>query len=372
MCLSGVFQAQILHSLSGRSLCYLEAHPEMDTDPKVSIIIVHYKGLNQLLACLSSLGSTKQPAIEVLIVDNGSSENIAAALTDPHLWKLIRSDRNLGFAGGNNLGLNHCKGKYVLLLNDDTIANPEFVSALSRYLDDHPNVGIVQGKMLLPRFENTLDVCGSFLTAFGLPYHYGYYKPDGPKYHRNYPVFSAKGACLMFRRELISRVGGFLFDEDFFCYYEETDFCHRSWLAGYEVHFVASPPIQHLMGATAGASQSAFVLRHYLRNMTFSLLSNLSFTSRLRILPLFFTTLLASMFAAACTLKRDQFAAHLGAITHCIAHYGKILKRRRLVKQIRRQSDQALFAKVLRTPRLEYFLKTLTGKLSQYQDDPLL
>jgi len=343
----------------------------MDCEPIVSILIVHYKGLHQLRACVSSLQSTKQPGIEVLIVDNGSSENIADALPDPNLWKLIPSDRNLGFAGGNNLGLNHCKGKYVLLLNDDTIANPEFVSTLSRYLDDHPNVGIVQGKMLLPRFEDTLDVCGSFLTAFGLPYHYGYYKPDGPKYQRNYPVFSAKGACLMFRRDLVSQLGGFLFDEDFFCYYEEADFCHRAWLAGYEVHFVASPPIQHLMGGTAGESQSVFVLRHYLRNMTFSLLSNLSFASRLRILPLFFSTLIASAFAAALTLKRAQLVAHLGAIAYSIAHYGKIMKRRRLIRKIRRQTDRAIFTKVLRTPRIEYFLKTLTGKLNQYKDDPL-
>jgi GT2 family glycosyltransferase len=344
----------------------------MDSNPTVSILIVHYKGLDQLRACLSSLESTRQPVIEVLIVDNGSSENLAHALPGPSLAKLIHSDRNLGFAGGNNLGLNHCNGKYVLLLNDDTIANPEFVSTLSRYLDEHPNVGIVQGKMLLPRFANTLDVCGSFLTAFGLPYHYGYYKPDGPKYQRNYPVFSAKGACLMFRRDLVSQVGGFLFDEDFFCYYEEADFCHRAWLAGYEVHFVASPLIQHLMGGTAGDSQSAFVLRHYLRNMTFSLLSNLSFASRFRILPPFFATLIASAFAAACTLKRAQLVAHLGAIAYSIAHYRKIMKRRRLIRKIRRQTDEAIFSKVLRTPRLEYFLKTLTGKLNQYEDDPLL
>src|SRR5207249_3706698 len=115
---------------------------------------------------------------------------------------------------------------------------------------------------------------------------------------------------------------------------------------------------QHWMGATAGGPQSAFVLRHYLRNMAFSLMSNLSLCSRLRIVPIFFGMLLASALAAAVKLKSAQVMAHLGAISYCISHYGKILARRRLVKAIRRRSDREIFAKIMRTPRLDYFLKT--------------
>ncbi|MEI9866651.1 MAG: hypothetical protein WDN00_19285 [Limisphaerales bacterium] len=92
--------------------------------------------------------------------------------------------------------------------------------------------------MQLPRFDQTLDVCGSYLTWLGLPYHYGFYKTDQPKYQHSRPIFSGKGACLMFRRDIVKRIGGFLFDDSFFCYYEESDFCHRVWLAGWEVHFV--------------------------------------------------------------------------------------------------------------------------------------
>lgn len=336
----------------------------------ISVVIVHYLGASKLRRCLESLTLIAEPPCELLVVDNGSSEDLSWVKSEFRFLSYHRAPYNLGFAGGNNLGLTHCAGKYVLLLNDDTIVNPEFLSVLAGYLDKHAHVGIVGGKMLLPRFGNTLDVCGSFLTWFGLPYHYGFYKPDGPKYQRNYPVFSAKGACLMFRRELIKSVGGFLFDEDFFCYYEETDFCHRAWLAGHEVHFVNSPPIQHLMGATSGGPQSLFVLRHYLRNMAFSLLSNLSFSSRLRILPLFFGMLLASMAAAAFTFKWGQFAAHFGAVTYCLTHYRKILERRRIVKSIRRRSDREIFAKVLRNPRLSYFVKTFSGRLTDYVDDP--
>jgi GT2 family glycosyltransferase len=343
----------------------------MESQTLISILVVHYRGASTLRDCLESMRPLVGPFCELVIVDNGSQEDLSWVTTDFANVKSVRSSRNLGFAGGNNLGINQCSGKYILLLNDDTIANAEFLSVLVGYLENHPRVGIVQGKMLLPRYDNTLDVCGSFLTKFGLPYHYGFYKPDGPKYQRSFPVFSGKGACLMFRRALIDHVGGFLFDPDFFCYYEETDFCHRSWLAGHEVHFVASPPIKHLMGGTSGSPQSSFVLTHYLRNMAFSLLSNLSFSYRLRILPLFFATLMGSMAAAACAFKWGQFAAHWTALSYCLTHYNKILKRRRLVKSIRRCSDQEIFAKVQRTPRLDYFVKTFTGQLGNYVDDEL-
>jgi GT2 family glycosyltransferase len=184
-------------------------------------------------------------------------------------------------------------------------------------------------------------------------------------------VFSGKGACLMFRREIVSRAGGFLFDEDFFCYYEESDFCHRSWLSGYEVHFVSSPLVQHFMGSTAGGPHELFVLRHYLRNMAFSLMSNLSLGSRVRILPVFFLVLFASLIASALKLKWAQAAAHWQASKYCVLNYRKIRARRRLIRGFRRQSDREIFRKVLRTPRLEYFLKTFTGKLSEYEDELL-
>lgn len=343
----------------------------MASQSGISAVIVHYRGVSKLRDCLASLGCVAEPGGEFVLVDNGSHEDLSWVGRDFGFVKLVSASRNLGFAAGNNLGLTHCSGQYVLLLNDDTVVNPVFASALARYLDEHSEVAIVQGKMLLPQFGNSLDVCGSFLTRLGLPYHYGFYKPDGPKYQRDFPVFSAKGACLMFRRDVVQSVGGFLFDEDFFCYYEETDFCHRAWLAGHEVHFVNSPPIQHLMGATSGGPQTSFVLRHYLRNMTFSLLANLSFSSRLRILPLFFGTLLASMAAAAFTLQWGKLAAHWGAITYSLTHYRRILERRRLVKSIRRRSDREIFAKILRTPQLDYFVKTFTGRLADYMDEPL-
>lgn len=348
-----------------------ESHTSAGPRARISIIIVNYNGAKLLPACLDSLAAAKALFVETIVVDNGSSDTSLKVLEKYPWVHVVRSTKNLGFAGGNNLGLAHCTGDYILLLNTDTVVDRNFLEPLGKYLDQNPEVGAVQGKMVLPNFGGTLDVCGSFLTAFGLPYHFGYYKNDGPKYQRSYAVFSGKGACLMFRRALISRVGGFLFDEDFFCYYEESDFCHRVWLAGYEVHFVASAPIQHLMGGTAGGSQSGFVLRHYLRNMAFSLSANLSFASRARILPFFYALLISIATVSAFTLRWDKLAAATGAIAQPWIKRGKVRARRKLIQSLRKKSDREIFAKVLRNPRLSYFLKTFSGKLSDYQDEEL-
>lgn len=345
--------------------------PETPDQCSVSIVIVNFNGAKWLRACLDSVRRIEGLRIEVIVVDNASSDDSLATLRDYPWVKVVQSDRNIGFAGGNNLGLRHCSFNYVLLLNNDTVVVPNFLQPLCDYLDQNPEVGAVQGKMQLPRFDGTLDVCGSYLTWLGLPYHYGFYKTDQQKYQNSRPVFSGKGACLMFRRDIVERIGGFLFDDSFFCYYEESDFCHRVWLAGWEVHFVATPPIQHFMGATAGGPQAGFVLRHYLRNMTFSLLSNLSIQSLFRIMPFFFATQLASAALSAITFRKAQFQAHLESLLLPGKKLKAIIARRKLVKTIRRRSDRDLFAKTMVNPRLDYFVKTFTGQLAQYHDNPL-
>lgn len=342
-------------------------------EPLVSILILHYQGVDMLRNCLASLVSVVSAQVEVVLVDNDSPDDLIPVIAEFNWVTCVRSDHNAGFAGGNNLGLNHCRGKYVLLLNDDTVCNTTFVKSLSAYLDEHPAVGIVQGKMILPRFGNTLDVCGSFLTSLGFPYHYGYFKSDGPKYQRSYPVFSGKGACLMFRREIIPKVGGFLFDEDFFCYYEETDFCHRAWVAGYETHFVPSEPIQHLMGATSGRHpQRGFTLRRYLSNMVFSLSANLSFGSRIRILPLFWAIFISSLLFSILTFRWIQAEAHWAALKSYSLNLRKIRERRKLIKLIRKKTDRDIFVKALRNPGLSYFVRTFSGAISDYVDQELV
>lgn len=344
-----------------------------DSRPRFSIIIVNYNGAALLPGCLSSIAASVAPSSEIVVVDNGSSDESVRILAGYSWVKVVQSKQNLGFAGGNNLGLASCSGEYVLLLNNDTLVTPGSIQSLVAYLDSHPSVGVAQGKMVLPRQGGRLDVCGSFLTSSGLPYHYGYFKPDGPQYMRNYPVFSGKGAFLMFRRELISRIGGFLFDSDFFCYYEESDFCHRCWLAGSEVHFVSTPPIEHLSGATGKRIlREDSIQNYYIRNMIFSLLSNLSATSLVRIMPLFFSILILRLFVFLLTLRGRSMLSLGSALLYNLRSWERVARRRQLIRNIRTRTDAEIFRLVLLNPRFDYFIKTFTGKIGEYRDQDLV
>ena len=340
--------------------------------PLVSILIVSYNGAKVLADCLASLGQITYPQFEVIVVDNASTDSSREVLAQHSSVRVLKSDCNRGFAGGNNFGLLVCCGQFILLLNSDTIVTPDFLQPLVEYLQKSPRVGIVQGKMILSRHGNALDVCGSFLTSFGFLYHYGYWKQDSPKYDRSYPVFTVKGACMLFRRELVADVGGYLFNEDFFCYYEETDFCHLAWLAGHESHFVHTSTIQHLQGATSELTQSSgFVLRQFLANQTFGLLANLSIVSLWRIMPGYFLVFFASMAMAAITGNRLVLEAHWHALVVNWHRRGKIIFQREVISRTRKITDQELFAKTLRNPRLSYFFKTFQNRLKEYKDGNL-
>ncbi len=184
-----------MHRLCGRPM-----------NPKVSIIIVNFNGADLLRACLDSLEGAVPSETQIVVVDNASSDSSMEVLKSYSRVTLVKSVTNRGFAGGSNLGLKHCFGDYVLLLNTDTVVLPYFLEPLVNYLDGNRQVGIVQGKMLLSRHGGVLDVCGSFLTYFGFLYHYGYYKIVGAC--RRIPV--QRKLLLLLRRDrfLPSRVGG--------------------------------------------------------------------------------------------------------------------------------------------------------------------
>ena len=153
----------------------------------------------------ASLGAVRRflPGAQAVVVDNGSEPPLRL----PAGVEAVRAPRNLGFAGGNNLGLARCTGDYVLLLNTDAVLpSAEPAETLLAFLEAHPGVAVAQAKLRLP--DGTLDACGEGLTPLGLLYHHGYRRPDGPHAARPRPVFAAKAACALVRRAAIADAGG--------------------------------------------------------------------------------------------------------------------------------------------------------------------
>ena len=246
---------------------------------RVSILVVAWNQADLLSACVTAVQAA-HPTAQVVVVDNGSSPPLS---TLPNTtW--IRSETNLGFAGGNNLGLPHCTGEYLLLLNTDALlpsAAP--LASLVRFLDEHPKVAVAQVKLIRP--EGTLDTCGEFLTSRGVLYHHGYCQPDGAHAQRPFPIYAAKAACCLIRKAALADVGNTLFRNDYFCYGEDLELCHRLWLAGHEVWFVPTQPVLHAEGASSQHLPSRTVWRHYLSNLLTTACTHWSFKTWCRLGP---------------------------------------------------------------------------------------
>ncbi len=273
-------------------------------NPRVSVLIVSWNQADLLASCLTSVRAA-HPTLPITVVDNGSTP--ALPPTPDVTW--IRSETNLGFAGGNNLGLSQCPGDYVLLLNNDALLpGPQPLQTLVHFLDTHPHVAVAQAKLRLP--DGTLDTCGEFLTPRGVLYHHGYCQPDGPHAESAFPIYAAKAACCLIRKSALADVGGLLFRDDYFCYGEDLELCHRLWLAGHEVWFVPTEPVLHAERATSKTLPSRLVWHHYLSNLLTTACDYWSWRTWCRLGPGFLLLLLCGSLLKGVLPRRKKHSIH--------------------------------------------------------------
>jgi GT2 family glycosyltransferase len=332
----------------------------------VSVIIVNYNGEEYLEDCLASLRRQTYSDLEVILVDNASHDGSVRLVEQkfPEVW-LIKSKENLGYAGGNNIGLRQAKGEYILILNNDTVLEKDAVESLIRGFGEIENLGAAQPKVLLMDEKSRLDSCGSFFTRTGFLYHYGNYKnADLEKYNCPFPVYSVKGVCMLVKREVIEKVG--LFDGDFFCFFEESDFCHRVWLAGYECWYYPKAVIHHALGGAALKQPSSFVQYHSFKNRLCSYLKNLGGKRLVKVLPVYLTLNVLLSLVYLAKLEFENFLMIYKAFFWNLKNINRTLRKR---KEIVREVDEAaIFKRVKKNPRLSYFFYLAKNDLGHYED----
>ncbi|MFX1453160.1 MAG: glycosyltransferase family 2 protein [Promethearchaeota archaeon] len=218
----------------------------------VSIILLNYNNNNFTIDCLKSLTKQSYKDFEIIIVDNGTKyytylelKNTLKEFESKLNIKLIRSDYNLYFAGGNNKGIKNAKGDYVCLLNNDTEVVPDFLEKVVNYLDKNKNVGMLCPKILFFEDKNRIWYGGSYLNPRSIhhSYHLGHNQKDNGKYDQIKEVPYACGAALFTRRKVIEEIG--LMDEIFFIYVEEIDWNYRAKKKGYKIIYFPDTAIYH-------------------------------------------------------------------------------------------------------------------------------
>jgi GT2 family glycosyltransferase len=225
----------------------------MEKPVELSIITVNYNGLNDTGELIASVRGCLTLPYELIVVDNGSERNEAEILARRFPFiRTIRSERNLGFAGGNNLGILRAKGDCLFFLNNDTLVRDGGVQSLIDWLKNHPEVAGVSPKIKYTDRENRIQYAGSTLLS---PVtlrnrQIGYREEDRGQYDVPCPTPYLHGAAMMLRRRIIEEVG--LIPECYFLYYEELDWCSRIWDKGYELWYLPAFTLYHKESSSIG------------------------------------------------------------------------------------------------------------------------
>ena len=231
--------------------------------PLVSIITVNYNQTNVTRELLRSLRGITYPSVEVILVDNASADQSIESLAGefPEI-KYIQTGQNLGFAGGNNVGIKESKGDYIFLVNNDVEVTPHFLEPLVDLMERNPKVGMASPKVLYPDGK-TIQYAGttSINPITGRGKTIGLYEPDRGQYDKIHKTDLGHGAALLVRRKAIDEVG--LMPEIYFLYYEEHDWCEQLKRKGYEMYYVGISSVIHKESVSMGGSES-FIKVHYL------------------------------------------------------------------------------------------------------------
>ena len=221
--------------------------------PLVSIITVNFNQSKVTAELLDSLRKVTWPRLETIVVDNGSHKDPAAPLKDryPEV-KFITSEENLGFAGGNNLGVRVATGDYLLFLNNDTEVEPGFLEPLVARLQSDPGIGMVSPKIRFHHTPDTIQYAGyTPLNPVTIRQHLiGYREKDKGQHDLPGPTYSIHGAAMMVPRKVIVEVG--MMAELFFLYYEEHDWAERVKRAGYGMFYEPASLVMHKESISTG------------------------------------------------------------------------------------------------------------------------
>lgn len=329
----------------------------------VSIIIVNWNGIGWLADCFGSLYTQDYRDFEIVFVDNASSDGSVDWVRKHYpKTKIVVNEKNLGFADANNVGYKVSKGEYVLFLNNDTRVTKTFLTELIAVLGKDKSIGGAQSKLLLMDDPTRLDTVGAFLTNTGFLYHYGLRAKDGSEYDRQIEIYTAKGACMLFKRVVLEAtlLDGNIFEPEYFAYFEETDLCHRVWLAGYRIVYAYKSVIYHKMGATSSRMKMLNVQYHSFKNRIHSYLKNLGTYRLMTLLPLHILACEAFAAFMMLTFQFDMAFMVQRAIWWNLKRLKSVISRRIYVQKVMRKvADREIWPYILRNQPYTYYLALL-------------
>ena len=302
-------------------------------------------GRHLLKVCLDSLSQVHWPDLEIFVVDNGSQDGTADWLHREHPQvHVLPLPSNIGFARASNMALPHCQGDFVAFLNNDTKVDAEAFRFCIELLRQDPGIGLCQPKLLFMDPSVLIDSTGTYLTPFGFGWHRGH-RQANQGYDSIDDIFAAKGACMVFPKDVLTEIGGF--DDDFGSYFEDDDLSWRVWLSGRRVVFLPRAIVYHAVGATSEKMPWSHVQNLAYRNRISSIVVNAGPKRLATVLPvhLAICTILTLTYLLTGRIKLANSV--LSAIGWNVIHLPHLLrKRRRIQSNIRKVGDEEFWRKI--------------------------
>lgn len=226
---------------------------------RASVVIPNWNGAHHLPGCLDSLLAQSERSFETIVVDGGSTDGTRALLESAYpdvARRAIWLPANRGFAAAVNAGIRDSKADVIVLLNNDTEAEPEWLAELLRALDEDERIGLATSKVRLLEQRDALHTTGDIVFYSGDAANRGVWETDTGQYDAERDVFGASGAAMAARRALFDDIG--LFEEAFESYMEDVDLAWRARLRGWRCVYVPGAVVYHRLSATGGGAYASY------------------------------------------------------------------------------------------------------------------
>lgn len=279
----------------------------------VAVILVNFNGAVDTIECIKSLDNVKTNDYVVIIVDNHSSDDSVTQLRrvqKKYRFVLLEACSNEGFSAGNNIGIKYAlknNADYFVLLNNDTVVEPDFLEHLINGIQSSERYGAVTGKILYYSKPDTIWYAGG-----GLDYntarseHYNFDQKDTANDIFPQKVSFASGCCLCFSKNLVEKVG--VLNEEFFLYEEDVEYCYRITKAGYDIVYIPSAVIYHKVSASIG-QESPMSQYYMVRNKYYFIYKN--FSGRNKITAYLYCS---AQFIFRCLKKEQHFNYYIAGV----------------------------------------------------------
>jgi GT2 family glycosyltransferase len=313
--------------------------------PRVSAVVLNYNGRELLQVILPSLAAQAYRDFEIVVVDNGSSDDSESYLQEdwPQVRVVSTGPVNIGVSAALNVAIGAATGEFVALLNNDIELDPGWMGELVAALERHPEAGTAVGKLLNFYRRGELDGAGDVFSWGGEVRRRGYGEPDRGQYEQPQAIFGACGGAALYRGSALAAVGPI--DEALYAYYEDADWSFRAQLRGYRCRYVPAAVAYHMGSATLGAGPSDFNLYQAWRNSIWVVLKNYPALDLLRHAPALLFVQLRNL---AIAVRRRRGLLWLRVWRDALRGLPAVLHKRREVQRSRRIARRELNAVIER------------------------